>query len=91
MNKYFDKKIIGYSSNFDELDKEVKNQSEASNYYAWIRDGYKKYFDSVDSTSESKFYIRYYRAKKLINSSQKLISASSVTVTPFRRLQEALK
>lgn len=81
MNKYFEKKIIGYSSNFDELDKEVKNQSEASNYYAWIRDGYKKYFDSVDSTSESKFYIRYYRAKKLIYSSAQMLTEAKVSLT----------
>ncbi len=77
MNKYFEKKIIGYSSNFDLLDKEAKNQAEASNYYAWVRDGCKKYFTNTTATSISKFYIRYYRAKKLLYSSAQMLAEAN--------------
>ena len=73
MSNFFEKKIKGYYCKFNLLDEIVKNQEEASNYYAWVRDNYKEYFDSADSVSKSKFYIRYYRAKKLIYSSVQML------------------
>lgn len=73
MSDYFEKKIKGYFSKFDLLNQIVREQGEASNYYAWVRDGYKAYFEKADSVSKSKFYIRYYKAKKLLYSSAQML------------------
>lgn len=80
-NTYFENKINGYDSRFDLLDQTAKNQAEASNYYAWVRDGYKKYFDNVGSVFKSKFYIRYYRAKKLLYSSAQMLAEAKESLT----------
>ena len=70
---YFEKKVKESFCKFDLLDKIAKKQEVASDYYAWVREGYKTYFEKVDSVSKSKFYIRYYRAKKLIYSSAQML------------------
>lgn len=80
MSNFFEKKIVNYSSNFDMLDRIVKNQAEASNYYAWVRDGYKTYFTNTESSSISKFYIRYYRAKKLLYSSAQMLAEAKESI-----------
>ena len=63
MQKFFEKKLEKYNCKFDLLDELVEKQEEASNYYAWVRDNYKKYFIGADSLTKSKFCIRYYSAK----------------------------
>lgn len=73
MKKFFEKKLEKYNCKFDLLDELVEKQEEASNYYAWVRDNYKKYFIGADSLTKSKFCIRYYRAKKLLYSSVKML------------------
>ncbi len=70
---YFESKIKDYSCEFGLLDEFVNEKAEASNYFAWVREGYKTYFSMVDSLSESKFAIRYYRAKKLIYSAAQML------------------
>ena len=47
MSNFFEKKIKGYYCKFNLLDEIVKNQEEASNYYAWVRDNYKEYFERI--------------------------------------------
>ena len=73
MANFFEKKINGYSCNFDLLNETVKDQAGASNYYAWVKNRYKTYFDNADAVTRSKFYIRYHRAKKLLYSSAQML------------------
>ena len=78
MCNYFEKKINGYDGNFSLLDRNLINQNQAGDYYVWVKNVYKEYFSKADLLCQSKFYIRYYRAKKMIYSSaQMLMEAKS--------------
>ena len=72
MSDFFENKIKDYRCNFALLDELVSSQTEASDYYAWVRDTYKQYYAEADEEQKSKFIIRYYRAKKLMYSAAQM-------------------
>lgn len=72
MSTYFAEKFKGFTCRFDLLEELVSTKAEASNYYAWVRDKYRAYFDSATSEQNNKFIVRYYRAKKLLYSSAQM-------------------
>ena len=80
MNRYFEHKIREYMCNFNLLDELIDNQTDASNYYAWVRSQYKLYLESADSKQKNKFYIRYYKAKKLLYSSAQMLIEAKKTI-----------
>lgn len=73
MCTYFKDKIKNYHCDFSLLDNLASNRSEASNYFAWIRDTYKQYYTTADEETKSNFIIRYYKAKKLMYSSAQML------------------
>ena len=72
MSGYLESKFNYVPDQFKVLDSMIDDKSLAGNYVSKVKRKYKEHFDTLDSVSLSKFYLRWYKAKKLIYASAQM-------------------
>lgn len=72
MGDFLESKFKYSSDRFTILDSMIDDNNLAGSYLARVKKKYSEYFNTQDSVSLSKFYIRWYKAKKLIYASAQM-------------------